>query len=113
MFSHWFSKSKQQYSHNIKIDKLLRLNHAATKANVVLEWRKYAERRIENRKLKAVSSFFFIAKALKKTLLALRMNAIQSKFNNVNDSQKGPELLMNCFTALKANLHLKRRIRQF
>ena len=86
MFAHWFSKSRQQYSHNIKIEKLLRINHAQTKANVFLEWRKYTERRVENRKLKTVSSFFFIAKALKKTLLALRMNAIQSKFNTVNDN---------------------------
>ena len=59
-----------------------------------------------------MSSFFFIAKALKKTLLALRMNAIQSKFNTVNDNMIAPELLSNCFTALKANWHLQSRVRK-
>ena len=106
MFRHWFMKSRQQYQHNFKIDKLLNMNHAQTKVKVFLEWRKYAERRVENTKLKAVSSFFFIAKTLKKSLLALRMNAIQSKFSTVNDNTKAPELLKDCFTALKENWHL-------
>ena len=63
--------------------------------------------------MKAVSSFFFICKVLRKTIIALKMNAIQSKFNSAEVKKNAPRLLRGCFTAFKDNWSLKSRIKQF
>ena len=52
----------------------------ATKIKVLNEFRNYAITQKDKKQLKAVSRYFFINKVLKKTLNALRMNAMESKF---------------------------------
>ena len=61
----------------------------------------YTERKVETTKMKAVSSFFFICKVLRRTILALKMNAIQSKFDKAHINEHAPEMLTVCFRALK------------
>lgn len=63
--------------------------------------------------MKVVSSFYFISKVLRRTIIALRMNAIQSKFDNANNSKLKPELTRNSFDALKQNWSLCKRIKTF
>ena len=82
-----------------------------TKQNVFAEWRKYALERIERRKFKAVSSYFFICKVLKKTILALRMHAIQSRFTEANDDQNSPSLLFNAFESLKQHWKVQKSLK--
>ena len=84
-----------------------------TKSNVFIQWQKYTQKKIEDRKMNAVSSFFFICKVLRKTIVALKMNAIQSKFKSAEVKKNAPHLLRGCFTAFKDNWKLKSRIKHF
>jgi len=52
----------------VKVEKILFYSFAQTKQTVFGEWRKFTNRRLESRKMKTVSSYFFIAKLLKKTI---------------------------------------------
>ena len=63
--------------------------------------------------MKVVSSYYFISKVLRRTIIALRMNAIQSKFDNANNSKLKPELICNSFDAFKQNWSLCKRIKTF
>ena len=84
------------------------------KAGVFRELRQYSLKKIESRKMKAVSSYFFICKVLRKTILALRMNSIQSKFTGANGrTEASTRLMLGAFNALKINWNLRKRIQQF
>ena len=64
--------------------------------------------------MKAVSSFFFISKVLRKTILAMRMNAIQAKFTGANGrTETASRLLSSAFKAFRLNWDLNKRIKQF
>ena len=113
MFSIWLFLSQQQCQHNQKFDRMIFQTTTHVKSRVFRGWFQYAKDRIENRKLKAVSSFFFISKVLRRTILALRMHAIQSRFNNANTRKIAPRLFKTCFEALKTNWQTQRNIRMF
>ena len=81
MFVFWLNEALEKRSNNQLLRRALIRMFGLKKKAIVQEWREYAVRKRDERRMKAVSSFFFISKVLKRTINALRLNAIQSKFS--------------------------------
>ena len=60
-----------------------------------------------------MSRYFFINKVLKKTINALRMNAMESKFTGFYGQKKDDKVLSECFEALKQHYKTQKKVKRF
>ena len=63
--------------------------------------------------MNVVSRYFFINKVLKKTINALRMNAMESKFTGFYGQKKDDKVLRECFEALNSNRESQKRVKRY
>ena len=84
-----------------------------TKMQVFRELQQYCITQRDKKQLNMVSRYFFINKVLKKTVNALRMNAMESKFTGFYGQKKDDKVLRECFSTLHSYCKTQKRVKRF
>ena len=113
MMNQWKGQVQQVFQEQRQINAVRARVNRVMKVKVLLELQQYCITQRDKKQLNMVSRYFFINKVLKKTVNALRMNAKESKFQDMFGQKKDDKVLRECFEALNDNRKEKKKVKRF